>query len=97
MKKTLLIAIMLPLLASCAKTDDDDALPMAGPPAIDDNVRVRVQLLNVYRDKLAYGNSRGVYLIKDTKTGVEYIGISGIGIQEVGSHSVGKTQQEDER
>ena len=63
--------------------------------------RIKVTKMSEFRDGLAYDNWRGVYLIQDKQTGREYIGISGIGISEVGSHSqlVGKVQQQvrDER
>lgn len=63
--------------------------------------RIKVTKMSEFRDWLAYDNRRGVYLIQDKQTGREYIGISGIGISEVGSHSqlVGKVQQQvrDER
>jgi len=57
--------------------------------------------MSEFRDALAYDNWRGVYLIQDKQTGQEYIGISGIGISEISSHTqlVGKVQQQvrDER
>lgn len=63
--------------------------------------RIKVTKMSEFRDTLAYDNWRGVYLIQDKQTGKEYIGISGIGISEVGSHTrlVGKVQQSvgDER
>ena len=63
--------------------------------------RIKVTKMSEFRDNLAYDNWRGVYLIQDQQTGKEYIGISGIGISEVGSHTqlVGKVQQSvrDER
>jgi hypothetical protein len=51
----------------------------------------------VFKDTLAYGDQRGLYIIKDTKTNIEYIGVSGIGIAEVGSHQSGKVSVRDER
>lgn len=72
-----------------------DQLPVA------DNPRVDVTRIGVVRDSLAYENRRGIYLIRDNETGREWIGLSGVGIAEVGSHSVqsGKTRtsKEDER
>lgn len=50
-----------------------------------------------FYDESAYGNVRGVYILKDRATGKEYIGVSGIGISERGSHSAGKTTVSDER
>lgn len=69
--------------------------------AINDNARATVTRIGVFEDDLAYNGKRGVYLIRDEKTGSEYIGVSGIGIGEIGSHSQvsGKviTSQQDER
>lgn len=66
-----------------------------------DDVRATVTRIGVFEDDLAYNSKRGVYLIYDNKTGKEYIGVSGIGISELGSHSlmVGKvmTTRQDER
>lgn len=50
-----------------------------------------------FYDESAYGNVRNVYILKDKVTGKEYIGVSGIGISERGSHSAGKTSVSDER
>jgi len=59
--------------------------------------RVSVNKIGVFQDNLAYDNVRGVYIITDKKTNKEYIGISGIGITETGSHSAGKIIIKDER
>lgn len=59
--------------------------------------RVKVEVLNVIRDTTAYNNRRGVYLITDTQTGQQFIGVAGVGISEVGSHKAGKTTVQDER
>jgi hypothetical protein len=59
--------------------------------------RITVTRIDVFRDTLAYSNERGVYIITDTKTGQEFIGVSGIGVSELGAHSSGKTTTRDER
>ena len=68
---------------------------------VKDNARATVTRIGVFEDDLAYDSKRGVYLIRDEKTGKEYLGVSGIGISELGSHSqmVGKvmTSRQDER
>jgi len=40
---------------------------------------------------------RIIYVIQDKETGAEYIGITGVGISETGSHLRGKTSVRDER
>lgn len=59
--------------------------------------RFTVTRVATFGDGLAYGGVRGVYTIADTKTGREYVGVSGVGISEVGSHSAGKASVQDER
>jgi hypothetical protein len=63
--------------------------------------RVQVTLLRTFRDSTAYGGRRAVYLIRDTATGTEFIGVSGVGVAETGSHAERSGEQtvtvEDER
>jgi hypothetical protein len=59
--------------------------------------RIKIVRTAVFRDDLAYNSVRGVYIITDTQTGKEYIGISGVGISETGSHRAGKSSVSDER
>lgn len=62
-----------------------------------DQNRIQVTRIGVFKDDLAYNDRRGVYIIVDTKTGKEFIGVSGVGIQEVGDHQFGKARAQDER
>jgi hypothetical protein len=101
-----LALVSLALLAGC-----DDAMEpqysqqsVARPVAVAQPVelgrgeRVQVTRLSVFKDSLAYDGKRGVYLIRDTETGAEYIGVSGVGIAQVGRHHCGKNcVREDER
>ena len=61
----------------------------------------KVDRVAVIYDDLAYTSARGIYLIRDNDTGKEYMGLSGVGVSELGSHSkmVGKviTTEPDER
>lgn len=68
----------------------------AAPPAPTRTVSlVRIQ---TYTDDLAYRGTRGVYVIQDSQTGKEFIGVSGVGIAEVGSHMTSaKSSALDER
>lgn len=50
-----------------------------------------------FYDEDAYSGTRSVYVLKDKITGKEYIGVSGIGISERGSHTSGKSTIQDER
>lgn len=59
--------------------------------------RIKVVRIDVIEDWTAYQSRRGIYVITDSKTGKEYIGVSGVGITETGSHQSGKTLNSDER
>jgi hypothetical protein len=82
------------LLAGCRPKQNTALIP---PTPYETQSRITIQLIGVIEDRLAYSDRRGIYIITDTKTGREYIGVSGIGISEVGSHSSGKTRVEDEK
>lgn len=60
-------------------------------------LRFEVTRVGVFADDLAYDGRRGIYVIHDQETGTTYLGISGIGISELGQHSTGKTMLPDER
>ncbi len=91
-----LLALMgIMLLASCSP--DVKYMPMANEFPNQTTDRVEVKLVGVFQDYLAYNGKRGVYVIVDKKTGKEFIGISGVGISETGSHPTGKSSTTDER
>lgn len=84
------------LLAGCEPTDSRDrpVSPMTIQAA---KPRFEVTRVQTFQDSLAYNSERGIYLVRDTKTGAEYFGVSGVGITELGSHSSGKSRHSDER
>ncbi len=84
----------LSLLSGCSPKPDTP-LDVQSPGL--ENPRFKVERVGVIRDELAYNNARGIYVIVDRETGKEYVGISGIGIAERGSHLVGKGRVSDER
>lgn len=51
--------------------------------------RFEVQFAADFDDDVAYKDKRRIYIIKDKTTGKEFIGVSGIGISELGSHTTG--------
>lgn len=101
--KKLFIAVMLPAmlaLSGCSRQEDkvqyDRAVNVTqsqepGPE------RFIVKRVQVVVDSLAYDGQRGVYILLDTQTNKEYVGVSGVGISELGSHQSGKTTYRDER
>jgi len=86
----ILVAALALSVAACAP---DPTATMA----INTNGRVKVERIAVIPDDLAYGDRRGVYVITDSVTGAQFIGVSGVGITEVGSHRAGKQSVRDER
>lgn len=84
---------ILPVLLLTACIEDRPPDPVF---TIVTNTEARVQIsrIHVFQDDLAYENQRGIYIITDNKTGKEMIGISGIGITEVGSHTEGSGKSE---
>lgn len=85
----------LALLSACSPKADTQ-MGQSVPTASNDS-RIRVTRVGVIEDDLAYRERRGLYVIVDQKTGKEFIGISGIGITEVGVHQEGKASVSDER
>lgn len=96
MKKLIFLAVLA--LAGCdfGSTRVDSEARQKMPVNVND--RVQVVKIQEFRDELAYENVRAIYVITDKDTGQEYIGLSGVGIVEVGRHGCGKgCSREDER
>jgi hypothetical protein len=87
----------LVLLAQCS--DNNGIAPTELKVDTRPKIEQRFDVENVqnFKDDIAYNGVRGIYIVKDNLTGKEYIGISGVGISETGSHSAGKTRVSDER
>lgn len=83
------------LLCGGCSPEPDTTMGVTTP--VSTSARITVTRIGVIEDSLAYSDRRGIYIITDTKTGKEYVGVSGIGISELGSHSSGKTTVSDER
>lgn len=93
MKPGLLAVAFLVVLSGCSKkVSDNDApmVPLQVAPKVERTNRFRVELVSTFNDQLAYNSYRGVYVITDTTTGRQYVGVSGVGISELGAHSCGK-------
>lgn len=87
-------AIALAMLLGACAPDPTDTMPAA----TSSNGRVTVERIGVIADDLAYDQRRGIYVITDTKTGDTFLGVSGVGVAELGSHNCGKScTRDDER
>jgi hypothetical protein len=86
-----LVAIAL-LASACSKKEPapEDSVPFQ-PLALNSEAgaadRFEVRLVQRISDKLAYGGQRGVYVIVDRATGQEFVGVSGVGITQLGVHT----------
>lgn len=95
--------LILLVLYVVAMTACGPAPTMAAPEEAQSRTRAEserfvVERADVFRDALAYDGKRGIYVIRDKQTGREFIGVSGVGVAEIGSHSCGKScVAEDER
>ncbi len=64
---------------------NEQARPGVTRPLENQTGRFKLALQGSVNDPDAYGQKRGVYILTDTATGKEYVGVSGIGISELGS------------
>jgi hypothetical protein len=88
------LVALLALLAGC------DTSPRHYVPLKDTKPtgRFSVERVGRFEDTSAYYGERSIFLIRDTETEREFVGISGVGISELGSHSTGKhSTTQDER
>jgi hypothetical protein len=90
----LIVALGAFLVGGCSPEPDTK---MGSTTPSETKPRITVTRIGVMEDDLAYANRRGIYIITDAKTHTEYVGISGIGISELGLHVVGKAVVPDER
>jgi starvation-inducible outer membrane lipoprotein len=95
--KKIIVALAVLMLAGCEPTPDSLQSDRADKISYQTNTRFKVERVSVFYDGLAYGDKRGIYIITDTETRQEFIGVSGVGISELASHQSGKTRLSDER
>jgi hypothetical protein len=91
MKARNAVSFLLLTLMLGACSPDPDMRMQSIPSKLEPGVaggRIIVKRIGIFEDALAYHNRRGVYLIQDTVTGHEFIGISGVGISDLGNHYV---------
>lgn len=96
--KFLIILTSLLMLSACQESEAERVeREQKRGVQVEPQSRVTVKRISKFYDNIAYNGERAIYLIIDEKTGKEFIGISGVGITEVGSHSSGKNSVRDER
>lgn len=64
-----------------------EVVEMKTPPKAETQGRFQVERVGTFSDSMSYNGKRGIYVVKDAQTGREYVGVSGVGIAEVGSHT----------
>ena len=101
----LFISIMF---VGCELNKDYDSIPSVGDRvkipvqtetivSVPPKLRYDLKKVQTFFDSDAYNNVRNVYILVDNETGKEYLGISGIGITEMGKHTQTKSTVTDER
>ncbi|MGY2441371.1 hypothetical protein [Pseudomonas sp. SDO52101_S400] len=95
--KTLIALLALLAIAGCEPTEDSIQRSKAEPITYKSSGRFKVDRVGVFYDALSYNEKRGIYVITDTETNQEFVGVSGVGISELAAHQVGKTRRSDER
>lgn len=55
--------------------------------------RFGVEFAGTFQDDTAYENKRRIYILTDKKTNRQYLGVSGVGISEIGATSDGEGNQ----
>lgn len=103
MKRQIVTATVLAMLVGCGLTEPDTELKTSSPKAraaVETAARFEIERVGVFKDDLAYMGKRGIYILRDSQTGRHFVGVSGIGISELGSHDSGDVnshQVPDER
>lgn len=92
MRFLLLLSIVV-LAAACDSVEPDMEMGVQSEPpnpnAAESLKRFKITRVGVFKDDLAYGGKRGVYQIRDVHTGKEWVGVSGVGISQLGCHDDG--------
>lgn len=96
--KYAIASVVLLVLLGCDHPEDNGK---TYPPTINrstsaDGERVKIVYKQDFYDTTAYGGGRTIIVVKDSVTGKEFLGVSGMGVVELGAHQVGKSQQPDE-
>jgi hypothetical protein len=84
-------------LAGCAPTQPDTTLKVShpvSPGAPGAGPKFRIERVGVFGDALAWRGLRGIYVLTDTTTGKQWVGVSGIGITEVIGNSRSKSGEQ---
>lgn len=84
-------------LVGCSCDDNYATKQLNNLSSSSDTQRFSIVHVSTFVDWLAYNSKRGIYIITDSYTGKEYVGVSGVGISELGSHQAGRTNITDER
>ena len=100
--KTISVLLAALFLGACERPDPNNAdhqiaWSMGSKLKIQTSERISVTRISVFKDDMAYNRQRGIYIIRDNETGKGFVGISGVGMAETGSHQSGKTSVSDER
>lgn len=85
-------AFPLVVLALCLAACDQEPPPGYGQQVVlnqEQAQRFTVELAGQFPDDLAYKGVRRIYVIRDSHTERTLVGITGVGVTEVGTHTEG--------
>lgn len=91
MKPILITALLCLLLTGCQREQYSPS--PAEVLTTKHTARFQVVRVTTLKDSLAYDGERGIYIIRDLLTGKEYVGMSGVGISELGQHGVNSNKR----
>lgn len=89
MKRLAALAACVLLLAGCDEDTRARVQLQETQQTAADAGRFSVVQVATFTDYAAYNSKRGIYILTDKQTGKEFVGVSGIGISELGSHGKG--------
>lgn len=93
-------AVLALLLCGCLREKDPPVqIPVQTRLALQDSgeQRFTVKLVGEFENPKAYVRVHRIYVIRDETTGKEFIGVTGLGLSELGSHQIDDTTYPDER
>jgi len=83
-------------LCSCSSQPAAPTIPVQESTLATDG-RITVKRVATFRDRFAFNGEREILIITDTKTGKEFIGISGVGVTETREVVEGKVSRQIEQ
>lgn len=95
--KTVILVVIAMLFLGCEPAKEVEHKKMQLDYNTPSDGRFELEKVQSFVDGDSYSRTRSIFILTDKQTGKEYVGVSGVGISEMGSHLSGKTTVSDER